>query len=196
MLLGFDSPSVQLCGPLWAEECYGNTVGCKMWVKWMNIAKARETGMLKLSTGVPIPQIGEVARLPDKTLVEVMDVIPDDMFEQTIVSRQSKAVRELREKYGLTPDQPIAPPELRIQRTVVQRAPNEKVAISTNIEMLADFFEISVPNLNEVKAALVLAALRSTNGDVPKVAELLEITTATVYAWCDKYFGGIKNADI
>lgn len=62
--------------------------------------------------------------------------------------------------------------------------------------MLADFFEIAVPTIHEVKAALALATLQITERDCAKAAELLSVTPETVRNWCNKYLGGLKNANI
>ena len=56
-----------------------------------------------------------------------------------------------------------------------------------NVEAIADFFELALPTVDEVKAALLTAALRKTDGHVVNAAKLLGVPSKTAYNWRNKY---------
>jgi transcriptional regulator of acetoin/glycerol metabolism len=56
-----------------------------------------------------------------------------------------------------------------------------------SIDQLADLFEKSMPSLDDVKAAMLKAALRLTDDHVVRAAEIMGVPSKTAYNWKKKY---------
>lgn len=60
--------------------------------------------------------------------------------------------------------------------------------VPENVEALSQFFELALPTFDEVKAALLLAALRKSDQHVVDAAKKIGINYKTAYNWRHEYF--------